>query len=867
MSRPPRFFAWLLRHVYADDGWHTPLGDFEEWFHELARGEGLHRARWWYRYQVLNLLPRRLAHLIVWNGIMLTNYLIVAVRNLRKNKAYAFINIVGLSVGIAACVLMLLYVHHQTTVDHFHEKANHIYRVVYDGTEKDYAIVHFPVAANLTAEYPQIAHSVRFYPATPVLAYEDQSATVPHVLMADASVFEVFDIPFVMGNPASAFNKPNSIVLTEAQAVRLFGDTNPIGQTLSWRESGVRGTGHTLEVTGVVADISDRSHLRFNALVNFAFLQNVLWPTWDGFINNWTWTSNWTYLHIPDPGAAAVLAEELDAFVARHYEAWQQERFTLALQPLTSIHLHSQLSNEMQPTGNATTIYLFLAVAVLVLLIACINFVNLATARSTQRAREVGLRKVLGAYRSTLIQQFLGEALLLTGLAILLALALVYAFLPVFNLLTGIALTSAFLSTPGFWLLMAGIGLTVGVVAGSYPAFYLSGFRPIAVLKGTFQTGLKGVSVRSALVVTQFVVSMLLLISVVTLAEQQTFIQTKDLGYASEPVIRVVARPELQTNFDAYRQALLQHPNVLETTAAWGNLTGSEIDSYRFYPEGYETEAPTPIAMFGVASNFFEVMDIALLEGRSFSDDRASDQNEAFILNEAAVRHLGWDGEIAGRPFARAVFGGGVKTGTVVGVVRDFHFQPLHAPIQPLVLEYGGWHPFIKLRPENLQETLAFVEATTQHFAPAWPFEFEFLDEEVGQAYAAERQLGLVLQAFAALALVIACLGLFGLAAFTAEQRTKEIGIRKTMGASVSQIVVLLSGSVAKLVVLAFILAAPVGYWVMKLWLEGFAYHIELGITVFLLAGSAVFFIALATVSYQSSKAALANPIDALRHE
>lgn len=867
MFHPPRFFARLLRHLYADDGWHTPLGDFEEWFHELAREEGLRRARWWYRNQVLNLLPRRITHLIVWNGIMLTNYLIVAVRNLRKHKSYAFINIAGLSVGIAACVLMLLYVHHQTSVDQIHEKADQIYRVVYHGTDADYAIVHFPVAANLTAEYPQIAETVRFYPTTPVLAYEDRSATVPHVLMADASVFEVFDIPFVAGNPSTAFVNPNSIILTEAQAVRLFGNTDPLGQTLSWRESGVRGTGHTLEVTGIVEDISERSHLRFNALVNFAFLQNILWPTWDGFENNWTWTSNWTYLHIPDPEAARILEDGLEAFGARHYEAWQQERFSLALQPLNRIHLHSTLSNEMQPTGHATTIYLFLAVAILILAIAGINFMNLATARSAQRAREVGLRKVLGAYRSTLVQQFLGEALLLTALSVFLAILLIHTALPVFNNLTGITLTSAFLSLPGFWLLMAGIGLTVGLLAGSYPAFYLSAFQPITVLKGTFQTGLKGVFVRKGLVVAQFVVSMLLLISVITLLEQQSFIQTKDLGYANDPVIRVVARPELQKNFDAYRLALLQHPNVIEATASWGNLTGSEIDSYRFFPEGYETESPTRIAMFGVASNFFEVMDIPLLEGRSFSDDRPTDAHEAFILNEAAVRHLGWEGDISGRPFARAVFGGGVKAGIVVGVVRDFHFQSLHEPIQPLVLEAGGWHPFIKLRPANIQETLTFLETTTKQFAPAWPFEYEFLDAEVGQAYADEQQLSLVLQAFAALALLIACLGLFGLASFTAEQRTKEIGIRKSLGASVGQIIALLSGNVAKLVVLAFLLATPVGYWMMQQWLQGFAYRIDLDLNVFILSGMAALVIALATVSYQSIKAAVANPIDALRHE
>ena len=789
---------------------------------------------------------------------MLTNYLKIALRNLQKYKGYSFINIAGLATGMAACVLILLFVRHEFSYDRYHEHAGDIYRVYMDRTSGE-EVIHWartpaPLAPALADAFPEIRAAVRVRknPRTDLVRYGDKEFYEDRFYFADSNVFAVFSFRLKQGNPATALRDPHSVVITEAMARKYFGDEEPVGQVLTF-ENTVDFT-----VTGVLEDVPSASHFVFDFLASFESLKETLGAE---RVATWAWVDHHTYVLLEPGHDPAVLESKLPDFLGRAVPEGFSSRTALRLQPLTSIHLHSKLKDEITANSDATYSYILSTVALFILLIACINFMNLATARSARRAREIGMRKVLGAHRGQLMRQFLGESMVFSLVSFLLAGALVYLLLPLFSDLAGAALSLS--QDVGFTLVVfVGIALFVGLVAGSYPAFYLSAAEPVKVLKEALGAGRRGGLFRKILVVLQFAVSIVLIIGTVVISNQLDFFRNTTLGFDGEQVIVIPLRDRaaMRDKMPSLKEALKQNPQVVAVSAA-SSTPGTESHmTFPFRAEGMDEAIQLPT--FLIDLDFADTYDLQIVQGRDLTDRLASDSTQALLINEQAARHLGFEDAVG----KRIEFG---QQATVVGVVKDFQFQSLHRPVEPLVLAPFPFYRFlaIKIRPQRVPETLASIEEVWSQFAPERPFEYSFLDETIDEQYKAEAGLGKIFGYFSGLAVLIACLGLFGLASFTAERRTKEIGLRKVLGASTEKIVVLVSMDFIKLVVIAFLVAAPVAYLVMNRWLESFAHRVDVSLVTFVIAGVGAFVIAGLTVSYQSIKAALTNPVETLRYE
>lgn len=812
---------------------------------------------------------------------MLKNYVTIALRNLRRHKGYAFINIGGLAVGIACCLLIVLYVQYELSYDTYHDKATRIYRVVEtvetEGRVERSASVPFPLAPALHEEYPGL-RAVRFFArtawgATPV-RYEDQIYNEPLYYMVDSTVFDVFDFKLIQGDPRTVLDEPGSLVITERAAKKYFGDEDPIGKVLHIEEGHIQ---RDVTVTGVAENIPLNSHFRFD------FLERRLSMSSGG---NWDWKACWTYVLLPDGADAAALAEQLPAFVDTHFPEGLRDQVRLDVQPLTRIHLYSDLSNELEANGNVVYLYIFSVVAFIILLLACINYMNLATARAARRAREVGMRKVVGAARMQLVGQFLGEALLTTGLALLFAVGLVNVLHPWLGTLVGADLPGLDFADQRVWFGLIGVTLMVGVLAGLYPAFVLSSFKPVQVLKGT-GVGRSRSALWEGLVIFQFAATILLLIVTAVVFAQMHYIQKKSLGIDREQIVAInvpmpfrVAENDVLPH-DAIRDALVQETNIVEVSMLDQIPWRGKLISRRIRPAGAPDALPQQLPTLWTDERFAGVFEAEIVAGRHIARRPVPDSMEAmrfeFMLNQAAVQKLGWnEKEAVGREleitFGQNMNGDAIwRKGTIVGVLADFHYETLHHQIKPLAVvgnPYRGHaYKIVRLGAQAPGETLQRIAQIWERFVPEWPLELIFMDEDYARQYQSEQQLEQLFRTFAALAVWIACLGLFGLAAFMAEQRTKEIGIRKVLGASVASIVVLLSKDYLRLVLVAFLVGAPVAYFVMQRWLEDFAYRIHVGPGLFALAGLLAAVIALATVSYQAIRAALADPVESLRYE
>lgn len=805
---------------------------------------------------------------------MFSNYLKIAIRSLIRHKGYTLINLLGLAIGMTACILMLLFVQDELRYDTFHSKAERIVRVTDEWRSaelsEDLSTAPFPVARMLQVENPEaIEQIVRMYrPASwgndVVMSVDDKQFVESGLMFADSSFFRVFDFPVIHGTTAS-LETPNTILLTETTAKKYFGDVNPVGKTLRLNNQ------MDLAVGGVMANIPSNSHIKFDMLTSLRTLQN--WWNWDGMERNWIWQAAWSYLLVSGPAVTAGLRAQLPDFVQRHFPESVRDGSTLHIQPLLDIHLRSQRNLEIEANGNIVYVYIFSAIAILILLIACINFMNLATARSANRAREVGMRKVLGAYRSNLIGQFLGESILLSFIALILTIALLELALPMFNALTGKELVIPYFENGYFLPALLGIGLFVGIIAGSYPAFYLSGFRPILVLKGVLGgKSLAGskTNLRKILVVSQFVVSLVLLICISIIYNQLNYLKSKDLGYNKDQIVFVDMFGDVQQKYMPLKSEFLKHPAVQSVSMIGGSLPGkADGIANPYVSEGMSRDKPRWIANMTASHDLANVLGLEFLNGRFFSENFPSDSTEAFVISETAAKEFGWTAETAvGKKLERLRTNGTlVQNGTVIGVVKDFHFQPLHEKMNPLIIRFGGHQFAIRLGAGKIASGMTHLQSVWAATAPQWPISYRFLNDDLTKLYQKETRLGEIIQYFTILAIFIACLGLFGLASFTTERRTKEIGVRKILGASVSSLVLLLSREFTKLVLIAFCIAAPIGYWVMEEWLANFAFRIDIGITVFLAAGGIAFLITLATISYQAIKAALSNPVDALRYE
>lgn len=805
---------------------------------------------------------------------MFKNYVKIALRNLFRNKLYSFLNIAGLAIGIACCVLILLYVQDELSFDRFHEKADRIFRVNSHFFISE-RTMHFATTAHVQGqmfkdEYPEVENYVRFnqYGLRRVIRYKENTFYEEKFIYADHTLFDVFSFKLIKGNPKDALVKPNSLVVTEEMAEKYFGSDDPIGKDL-------RVNVDTLfKVTGVMENIPKTSHIRPDFFASFSTLN--LEPTGNAAQDMLSNIDYLTYILLREGADYKEFEQKLVGFIDKYIGAVLKGlggSARLEVQPLTRIYLHSDLDSEMERTGDISYVYLFSGIGLFILLLACLNFMNLATARSANRAKEVGLRKVVGAQRFQLIKQFLGESMILTFIALILALLLASLTMSIFRNISAKDLTIGIFSNP---VLMAGLlalFFIVSIIGGSYPAFFLSAFRPVEVLQGKLKRGAKSSILRIVLVSLQFTVSIVLIIGTLIVHKQLNYIRNSKLGYDKDNVVALrIRNPETQKKYEAIKSELLRHPKILNVSASSSLPLGQNDFSAHHAVGKPEDEL---IMLFGqiVDEDFIDTYKIEMAQGRNFSKEFPTDPEEAIIVNEAAVKKLGWQDNPLNKEIERFTSLTTRKKYRIIGVVKDYHFQSLHEEIQPMILfnavVYGGNYNRIsvRVRPENIRETIGFIESKWAEFDSQYPLEYVFVDDQFDSLYRAEERLGQLFGYFTALAILIGCLGLFGLTSFTAEQRTKEIGIRKVLGASVPSVIMLLVREFTKWVLLAVLIAWPIGYFVMKTWLQNFHYRISLGFDTFLLAALLALIISIITVSYQSIRAALANPADSLKYE
>ena len=788
---------------------------------------------------------------------MLKNYLTIALRTLRRHKGYAFINIAGLAGGLAVCLVIGLFVQFKLSYDRFHPNADRVYRL-YQINETRGAMARTPpgIAQALETALPEIERaSVVRLSRRRLFHHNGEPLFINDVVTADDHFFAVFPYPLLRGDPQTALAGPGRLVLTRSQALTLFGDADPIGQILTYENR------ENLEITGIVADPPGNAHFRFNALRSLSEKERA---TRYGGSVNWPFFGSYTYLLLHEGVDPAGLAAKIVAFEeAADKPEYVKGSAQLALLPVTRLHLHSKFVDEIAPTSDVRYLYLFSAIGLMILLIACVNYMNLATARSARRAREVGIRKVVGAERGQLIRQFLSESMLTCLLALPLALLLVEVALPLVNTLTGEPLRLDYANEGEILLALTGLVLLVGFVSGCYPALFLSAFRPTGVLKG-YSPGLRrgGLRLRRILVVFQFTATVAFLIGTAVVHLQLDYIQTKRLGFDQEHVVTIQSSA-LADHYEPFKQMLLESAHVKAVTSGAPPGIGWRLMSQQITDP--ETQEQHWMDYLRVDHAYLETLGLKLVAGRSFSPDFPSDADESIILSQAAARQFG----IADDPIGQRIENG-FDASTVIGIVEDFHNTSLYEPIRPIVI---GLRPgfntvaLVRLTPGDFAQKRAVLEQAWVRFVPERPLPFAFLDEQIEQHYHAEERFAQVFDLFSALAVLIACLGLFGLAAFTAEQRTKEIGIRKVFGATVSGIVLLLSKDFARLVLVAIVLAAPLAFLAMNRWLETFAYRIDISWPIFLAVGLAALAVALLTVGYQSIRAALTDPVKALRYE
>ena len=806
---------------------------------------------------------------------MFRNYLKIAFRNLWKNKGFSAINILGLAIGITTCLIIMLFVYNELSYDRFNAKSSRIVRVTFQGSaagEKfNEASIMPPVAQTMKADFPEVeaATRIRDY-GRPKLVYGDKSFKEDAFAFVDANFFEVFTLPIIDGDIKTALASPNTVVITKSLARKYFGNENPIGKVISFKE----GDKSAFKVTGVISRVPVNSHFHFELFASMVSLPESKEPTW--------MSSNfYTYLVLQDGYDYKRLEAKLPGLVDKYIgpQMVQAMHVTLPefrkkgnnlsfhLQRLTDIHLSTEFANDLSRSGDVRYVYIFGAIALFMLLIACINFMNLSTAGASRRAREVGIRKVMGSLRIDLIRQFLIESVVITTFAFLVAIGLVYLALPVFNTPAGQNLTLQFADHP---LLLPGLLLFVlltGIVAGSYPAFYLSSFKPVAILKGKFVSGRKSVGLRSGLVVFQFFVSITLIVITTVVYKQLSYIQHKKLGYNKEQVM-ILPVWMLVKNSELFSNELINDPRVVNFTNS-GFIPAGQSDNNNFfvYP-GENPDQMVKTLRYEVDEKYISTLGIQLLTGRNFSKDFASDSS-AVVLNEAAAKVFGWGEYAPGQTISTSKHDGKKITYHVIGIVKDFHFRSLHELISPLVMVLAP-NPgmmIVKLKTTDIAPLLGDLKKRWDVLSSEEPFTYSFLGDRFNNTYQSEQKIGVILGIFAGLTIFIACLGLFGLAKFTTEQRIKEIGIRKVLGASVVGIANLLSADFLKLVLLGFIASTPVAWFAMNKWLQDFAYRIDVSWWIFAFAAFTALAIALITVSFQAVKAAVANPVKSLKTE
>lgn len=787
---------------------------------------------------------------------MFKNYLKTALRNFWRQKTYSSINMVGLSVGLACSFLIFLWVKHELSYDQFHEHGAQIHRVMrnYSSNNKIYtwSATPMPLAKVLEEEYPEVTHAILTTWTQKKLLSKADKVFRENGIYASPAFFEVFTFPIIQGSSQTALSEPNAIAISEGLARKYFGT--------DWASKSIIGQSLTLNhrkdytVQAVFKDVPSNSSLGFKFVLPMAdYLADKKW------LEHWGNNSLRMYVKLQEGVVLADFNAKVEKVILKYHKS---ARATVFLQPFLDMHLYSEFKNGKLVGGGIEYVRLFTVVALFILLIACINFMNLATARSTQRAREVGVRKAVGASKLRLAGQFMGESMLMTVFAAILALGLVELLLPQFNEMTRKSLVADWLDINTLPVFL-GIALLTGLLAGSYPAFYLSGFNPVTILRGAFKAGAGAGFLRQGLVTFQFALTILLIIGTLTVYEQMTYIRGKNLGLDRENLITMTLEGPIKKQYDVFKQELLRLPGIQMVTASNQNplSVGNSTSDPKW--QGKDPEAELLFHIINSNFDFVETMKMNVIQGRSFDKAFASDTS-SYVINAEMARVMDMDNPVG----TTLKFWG--DEGQIIGVVDDFHFSSLYSSFEPLIIRLDPpetWRLYVRTGEGQTDAALASLETVFKKFNANYPFEYRFMDEDFERMYRKEKLMGSLALSFAILAIFISCLGLFGLASFTAEQRTKEIGVRKVLGASVSNLILLLSKEFLRLVAVAFVFAAPMAYYLMSGWLDDFAYRINLGGGVFVFAGLLAFVIAWATVSYQAFKVASANPITSLRYE
>lgn len=817
---------------------------------------------------------------------MFKSYLVTAWRNLLRSKGFSFLNIAGLAVGLAVCLLIMIYVRAETSYDAYHEHVDRIYRIQNawlnaDGSIRgEFATLAPSYALLLRNDFPEIERLARLLNRTgTIVRAGDRTFTEERFFFAEPEIFDILTLPFLQGDPATALNDVGGIVLSRTTARKFFGAADPMGRSL------VLPSANNLEfrVTGVIEDVPSNSHIHFDFLASYITLKGLSGSgDNDYFHGTRNFSDNVTavFVRLAAPHGGPAFQAKMPAFLDRHFPPREDEQGrlvktsesrTLHVQKVKDIHLFAHTRSDFEPAGDIRAVRLFTAVALFILAIACVNFINLSTARGVKRAKEVGLRKVVGAARRTLAAQFLGESFLITFIALLLAAGLVLLGLPAFGRFVGHPFGAGSLLCPaGLGLLLAGF-LVTATAAGIYPALYLASFRPSAILRGELTKGKGGAAFRKSLVVLQFAISIALIFSVTVITRQTRFLRTADIGFARDNIICVPVETAVSRRWTDMKAALLREPSVLAATLSKRAPTGRLLDSPGFWAEvdGERIQSAFGVPHNRVEHDFFKTYGMSLVAGRDFSLDIPTDAAEAFILNETAVRRLGFQSPEAALGADFGTFAPD-RTGRIIGVVRDFNYESMHQAIVPIVTYVAPNQAntlSLRIAPGSLAKVVRHAQTVFDSISPAGPIKYDFLTDRLAALYRSEERAMRMFFFFSLLAIGVGCLGLFGLAAFSAERRIKEIGIRKVFGASSPAIAGLLSREFTMWVAAANLIAWPAAYFATRQWLQGFAYRAPIGVVPFILSASLALAIALITVSYQAMRAAVADPVKALRYE
>lgn len=806
---------------------------------------------------------------------MLYNYFNIAIRSLLKSRAHTFINVFGLAFGIACVFLIILYLQGELSYDRFHDKPENLYRITWEDNNPQTRTPH-PMAQALKNDFPEVESAVSLTPLFAAgLTRETHSLRNPqrdtrydekNILAVDTTFFDVFTFPLVKGNPKEALKNVNGLLISESMAKKYFGDEDPVGKHLA-----VDSEEYLVEVVGVFKDVPKHSHFHFDFLVSY--LREKSFDPKDPFYS-WADFGHYNYIRLKDGADPKALESKLLPWLRKYinvsddqYQAIVDQKFGFRLQPVTDIHLQSRLRWELEPNGNMEYVYILGASALLTLIIACVNFMNLTTAKSAERAKEIGVRKMLGAVQRQLSFQFLAESVIMAMISIVMAVLIIECSLPFFNYITGLIFEIHY---GQHILILLLLGFFIGIISGLYPSFYLSGIKPHLILKGKMVQTPKGSGFRKVLIVFQFFISMILVSSAIIIYSQLDFLISKNLGFGKEAVLVIpVKNEDGMARFEALQNELLKIDGVISVTAS-SNIPGRQFNQHQIASVQFPDDNVASSEAF-VDYDFFKTLDIPLAEGRTFLRGNPSDSAASYILNETAAKQLNIEGPVVGKEILwKHDEDNTTLRGTVIGVVKDFHFQSLHEPIRPLIFALTRErfnHILIKLNPENLDKKISAIEKSYKIFEPVYGFEFSFLEDQLNDQYAAEQRTGNILGTFTVIAILIASFGLFGMSLLTFQQKIKELSIRKVLGASLSNILVLLIRDFTKLILLAVLLATPFAWWIMNDWLNNFSYQIDMHPIIFIISGLTLILISWLTLSYFTVRASRLNPAETLKNE